>query len=107
MITTELSLFKKLSGGLWVGGTTYLIENAISFRPNLINRLVTKSDCSLNIPLSEVTEVEKRFGIITQIIDMKTSKGTLRIRCYSANAFLALIKEQIAKVRGQSVLMRD
>ena len=94
-LTAELSVFKKLMGGLWVGGTTYLTEDAIKFRPNLINRLLHKGDCSVSIPLGEITDVKKRFGIVTQIIDIITTKGTLSIRCYGSGSFFEMINAQI------------
>lgn len=90
---------KKLVGGLWVGGTTYLADDAIIFRPNLLNRLVHKQDCSVIIPLHEITKVNKRFGIGTQIIDIGTLKGVLSIRCYWATSFAEAINSQIHKAR--------
>ena len=90
-IGSVVSVAKKLMGGLWVGGTTYLTKDAIVFRPNILNRLVHKQDCSVNIPLSEVTDVQKHFGFGTQIIDIKTLKGTLSIRCYWPTSFIDMI----------------
>jgi hypothetical protein len=85
------SLAKKLMGGLWVGGTTYLTKDSIVFRPNFLNRLVHKDDYSVRIPLGEIIDVKKRFGIGTQIIEIKTSKGTLSIRCYWPTSFIEMI----------------
>ncbi len=90
-LSAVLPVFKKLMGGLWVGGTTYLTKDAVSFRPNLVNRFVHKQDCSVRIPLSEITDVQKRFGFFTQIIDIKTSKGVLCIRCYWPTSFIDMI----------------
>jgi hypothetical protein len=94
LLNAQLSVFKKLMGGLWVGGTTYLTEDAVIFRPNRMNRLVHKGDCSVSIPLIEITDVKKRFGMVTQIIDITTSKGTLSVRCYRSSSFLEMIREQ-------------
>jgi hypothetical protein len=90
-VSAVSSVAKKLFGGLWVGGTTYLTKDAIIFRPNFLNRLVHKHDCSVRIPLSEITDVEKRFGIGTKIIDISTSKGTLSVRCYWPTSFIKMI----------------
>jgi hypothetical protein len=98
-VNAVTSVAKKLMGGLWVGGTTYLTEDAVIFRPNLLNRLVHKQDYSVSIPLSEITDVKKRFGIGTQIIDVKTSKGTLSFRCYWASSFLEMINQQLYNAR--------
>lgn len=98
-LTAELSLFKKFWGGLWVGGTTYLTEDAVTFRPNRMNRLIHKGDCSVTIPLREITDLKKRFGIVTQIIDIITSKGTLSIRCYGSASFVEMIMAQMKDAR--------
>ena len=80
---------KKLMGGLWVGGTAYLTEDAVEFHPNGINRMLHKDPDSMSVilPLRSITSVETRFGIGTQIIDVKTAIGTLSIRCYGAQGF--------------------
>ncbi|MEL6861059.1 MAG: hypothetical protein AAGL11_04415 [Pseudomonadota bacterium] len=80
---------KKLMGGLWVGGTAYLTSDAVEFHPNGLNRAMHKDPDSLSVvlPLRSITGVETRFGIATQIIDIKTAIGTLSIRCYGAKGF--------------------
>ena len=80
---------KKLMGGLWVGGTAYLTKDAVEFHPNGLNRAIHKDPESLSvvIPLRGITDVETRFGIGTQIIDIKTAIVTLSIRCYGAPGF--------------------
>ena len=88
------SAIKKLMGGLWVGGTAYLTEDAVEFHPNGLNRAVHKDPESLSVvlPLRGITSVETRFGIATQIIDIKTAIGTLSIRCYGARGFAKKIE---------------
>jgi len=86
--------FKKMYGGLWVGGTAVLTEEAVAFQPNLVNKLVHMQDYSLRIPLSDITAVENRDGFLTKIINIKTAKGTLRIRCFGAPAFAELIDKE-------------
>ncbi len=83
------SAVKKLMGGLWVGGTAYLTEDAIEFHPNGLNRAVHKDpdELSVVLPLKSLNAVETRFGLFTQIIDLKTAIGTLSIRCYGADKF--------------------
>ncbi len=88
---------KKLMGGLWVGGTAYLTSDAVEFHPNGLNRAMHKDPDSLSVvlPLRSITGIETRFGIATQIIDIKTAIGTLSIRCYGAKGFA----EKIESVR--------
>ncbi|MEL7111198.1 MAG: hypothetical protein AAFV59_13170 [Pseudomonadota bacterium] len=85
---------KKLMGGLWVGGTAYLTTDAVEFHPNGFNRAVHKDPDSLSVvlPLRGITSVETRFGVATQIIDIKTAIGTLSIRCFGAPGFAKKIE---------------
>ena len=85
---------KKLMGGLWVGGTAYLTEDAVEFHPNGLNRALHADPDSLSVvlPLRGITSVETRFGIATQIIDIKTAIGTLSVRCYGASRFAKKIE---------------
>lgn len=85
---------KKLMGGLWVGGNVYLTEDAVEFHPNGLNRAVHKDPDSLSVvlPLRSITSVETRFGMVTQIIDIKTAIGTLSVRCYGADKFAKKIE---------------
>ncbi|MEO1662274.1 MAG: hypothetical protein AAFR51_14885 [Pseudomonadota bacterium] len=80
---------KKLMGGLWVGGTAYLTEDALEFHPNILNRALHTDPDSLSVvlPLRGITSVETRFGVGTKIIDIKTAIGTLSIRCFGAGSF--------------------
>jgi len=86
---------KKLMGGLWVGGTAYLTEDALEFHPNGLNRAVHKDPDSLSVvlPLRGITSVEMRQGVITQIIDINTAIGTLSMRCFGAKGFAEKIDE--------------
>lgn len=85
---------KKLMGGLWVGGTAYLTEDAVEFHPNILNRALHSDPDAMSVvlPLRGITSVETRFGIGTQIIDIKTAIGTLSVRCYGASGFAKKIE---------------
>lgn len=85
---------KKLMGGLWVGGTAYLTEDAVEFHPNGFNRAMHKDADSLSVvlPLRSITAVETRFGVGTKIIDVKTAIGTLSVRCFGAEGFARKIE---------------
>jgi hypothetical protein len=90
-----LRLFKKSYGGLWVGGTAVLTEQALSFHPNVLNLALHKGDYSLEIPLKAITDVQDKGGIITKIIEVRTSTGTLAIRCFWAKAFSDAIRAAV------------
>ncbi|MEL6856997.1 MAG: hypothetical protein AAFO74_01340 [Pseudomonadota bacterium] len=85
---------KKLMGGLWVGGTAYLTEDALEFHPNILNRALHTDPDSLSVvlPLRGITSVETRFGVGTKIIDIKTAIGTLSIRCFGSGGFAKKIE---------------
>lgn len=91
---TVLKGFKKAMGGLWVGGKATLYETRIAFRPNALNLAVHAGDYSVEILLSDVSDVQVRFGFVTKIIDIVTDHGKLSIRCYGAEAFAAKIRER-------------
>ncbi len=86
---------KKLMGGLWVGGTAYLTEDAVEFHPNILNRALHADPDSMSVvlPLRSITSVETRYGIGTKIIDVKTAIGTLSVRCYGAVGFAKKIED--------------
>ncbi len=93
---TVLEQFKKAMGGLWVGGDAILYETKLNFRPNTLNRMVHSGDYSLEIPLPEITGVDVRFGILTRIIDILTDHGKFSMRCYGAEKFADIIRNQVA-----------
>ena len=89
---------KRLMGGLWVGGTVYLTDDAVEFHPNGLNRAVHKDPEALCVvlPLRGITSVQTRFGVATQIIDIKTAIGTLSVRCFGAARFAKRIENAMA-----------
>jgi hypothetical protein len=91
-ITGVLGGFKKYYGGLWVGGTATLTNSQLSFEPNAMNRLVQTGELSVVVPLKQIKEVTLEKGFFTNIIVVKTSKSTLRLRCYGADNFMQRIR---------------
>lgn len=87
-ISAVLGGFKKMLGGLWVGGTTYLTKENIIFTPNKLNKMFQSNIDCLKIPLSDITSVRKEFGFITGIIRIDTENGTLKLRCYGSSEFM-------------------
>jgi hypothetical protein len=97
-----LKQFQKAMGGLWVGGSATLYGTKLQFRPNTINRMVHADDYSLEIPLSEITEVGVRFGMVTRIIDIVTAHGKFSMRCYGAKNFAETIRNQVKAQKNKA-----
>ena len=95
--TTEFILdqFKNAYGGLWVGGTAFLTENELTFKPNMMNKIFHTGENSLSIPLAEIINIEDKFGFFTRIIHITTANSTLKLRCYGAKAFAKSIQKTI------------
>ena len=87
-IGAVLGCFKKMLGGLWVGGTTYLTKGKIVFAPNKLNKMLQSNIDYLEIPLSDITSVAKESGFITGIIRIDTANGTLKLRCYGSSELM-------------------
>lgn len=98
VLQSVLRAYKNIMGGLWVGGTVTLYETKLVFQPNGMNQAFHVNDCFREMSLSEIREVHVRLGIVTKIIDIVTTKGTLSMRCFGAKHFAE-------KIRTQSIVM--
>ncbi|MEL7032440.1 MAG: hypothetical protein AAGL97_04830 [Pseudomonadota bacterium] len=87
-ISAKLS--KKMIGGQWISGRAYLTKTGFEFHPGLLNKPFFKNmdDLCLMLEWSDITDLEKRFGMVSAIIDLKTRNETHSIRCNGADAFL-------------------
>lgn len=87
-ISAKLS--KQMIGGQWITGTAYLTPTGFEFHPGLFNRPFFKNVDELCVRLmwSDITHIEKRFAMVSQIIDLKTETETHSIRCHDADAFI-------------------
>ena len=94
-----LDNFKRIYGGLWVGGSAYLTKDEFRFVPNLINKMFHKGDCTLSIPLTEILQTNVHFGFFTKIISLSTNYGTFKMRCYGANKFRDSISDAIVSAK--------
>jgi hypothetical protein len=90
--TGILGRFRKYYGGLWVGGTATLTNSQLSFEPNAMNRLAQVGELSVVVPLNQINEVTLEKGFFTNIIVVKTSTSTLRLRCYGADEFMQRVR---------------
>ncbi|MAT34831.1 MAG: hypothetical protein CMK06_06770 [Ponticaulis sp.] len=89
---------EKAMGGLWVGGTAYLTDHSVEFHANGLNKLfhAKGSIPEVIVPLSAVTEVVFRFGVVTKIVDIVSEEGTLSVRGYDMKRFAAAIEAAVA-----------
>jgi hypothetical protein len=86
------ALVRRMSGGLWVGGRTFLTTHRVVFVPNTMNRLVHNALPAIVLPLKAITRVDERFGFVTRIVDVSTPAGTLIVRCFKSAALAAAIR---------------
>ncbi len=87
-----VALTRRLGGGLWVGGACYLTDSLLVFEPNSLNSMMHESDCSFSIPLSDIVKTERRFGVLTGIIDIHTAHKQYSLRMFNANGFRKLLE---------------
>lgn len=97
-----LAGFRKVYGGLWVGGSLTLDHERLWVRQNLMNRLAHTDDYSLSIPLEEILRAEWTFGVVTGIVVVHTVHGTLKLRCFGARPF----QEELARAARRAQLAR-
>lgn len=87
-ISAKLS--KKMIGGQWISGKAYLTITGFQFHPSILNKPFLKNmeDLCLKVDWSDVTDLDKRFGMVSPIIDLKTATETHSIRCNGAESLL-------------------
>lgn len=88
-----MGAFKKMMGGLWVGGNVYITTKSIIFKPNKLNTALQANIDAVEIPLKDIVNVSKEFGMITGIVSINTDSGSLKVRCYNASGFMERINE--------------
>ena len=107
ILSIELGWFKRRQGGLWVGGKAVLSPSALKFSPNGMNEAIHSNPERLNwtIPINEISGVEVRSGLISDIVDIQCRSGRLSLRCFKATAFAAKI-EQARQAVGQKPIKK-
>lgn len=90
--------FRRLLGGLWVGGNAVLTSTELVFTPNALNSALHQEPekLHLRISLEDIKGVQVRWGFVTKIIDVETRTATWSLRCYGAAKFA----ESIERVRS-------
>lgn len=95
-----LSAFRKIHGGLWVGGSITVSTRQIVLRANAVNRAVTVGTLDVVVPLDQVTDVHLLPGFVTKIIAIDLGPQCVKARCYGASAAVTLIRQAVAQVGG-------
>jgi len=96
-IAPTLDRFKSAHGGLWVGGQATLTTEAVSFRPNAVNRGIQVGSLDLEIPLPDIVRLEVLPALVSSVIAIHTPELTVKIRCFRAASFAGQIA-QLARV---------
>jgi hypothetical protein len=101
LLTFVMGRMKALHGGLWVGGNAVLSRKALKFTANKMNVAIHEpgNDLSAVIALSDVVSVNVSRALVTDIVDIKTTSTTLRLRCFKAKAFAASIRNAADSIR--------
>lgn len=97
-VQQALTAYRKAYGGLWVGGRATLTAAELSFRPNAVNRAVQSGTLDITVPLSSVTGVGTRFGVLTRIVVIHTPGFLVQLRCFRARAFAEQIQATARRV---------
>jgi hypothetical protein len=94
VISRRIDAGRRKQGGLWVGGKATLTAATLSFAPNSINQALhaAPEDLEISIPLADISNVAVHRGLITDIIEIRTSAGILKFKCFKAKAFAAAIE---------------
>jgi hypothetical protein len=95
IVNREAEWIGKRQGGLWVHGRVVLSKSQLSFTPSSIDTYFHEGPESLNwaTPLSEISDVTLRRGLIADIVDVQSLSGPFTIRCFRAKAFIAEIEK--------------
>jgi hypothetical protein len=96
------ALMRKLYGGLWVGGHAELCADQLTFSPNEINSEFSGGSLNWCISTRDITDIQVRFGVITNIIVIFRGSQTAKLRCFGARAFARRILET-AETAGASL----
>ena len=87
-----LAGFRRVYGGLWVGGRATLTTAAFSFAANAANRALQSGTVDLQLPLSAISEVSVQGGFLTNIMVINVGSSLVKVRCFGAAAFADLIR---------------
>ena len=88
--------FKKLQGGLWVGGRLHAGDDRLTFVPNALNAGAVDGATSVSIPFDRITGIHRRFGFLSGIVDVETQSGpTHSFRTFGAEKLARILAERV------------
>jgi hypothetical protein len=87
---------RRREGGLWVGGHATLTDCELQFAANGLNRAAQDGTLDICVDLGQIQQVEVRPGLITNIVEVRSPKGLLKLRCFGAARFAQSIRDAIA-----------
>lgn len=88
-----LAAYKRLYGGLWVGGRAVLTDRAVTVSANALNRSAHEDGLEpLAVPLSELRSVRVLPAFLTKIVALETDEHTVKLRCWGARSFADKIR---------------
>lgn len=93
-VSRRIDAGRRKQGGLWVGGKAVLTTSALSFAPNSMNQALhaAPENLEISISLANISNVAVHRGLITDVIEIRTDAGILKIKCFKAKAFAAAIE---------------
>ncbi|EFE0813749.1 hypothetical protein ACI51W_34400 (plasmid) [Pseudomonas marginalis] len=93
-ISRQIDAGRRKQGGLWVGGKAVLTTSTLNFAPNSMNQALhaTPENLEISISLTNISNVAVHRGLITDVIEIRTDVGILKIKCVKAKAFAAAIE---------------
>lgn len=94
---------KRFHNGYWAGGRIILTSTRLKFAQAAINRALSSTAVKLDIPLSEIIEVDDRPAFLNRIIDVKFGDPpqTVSIRCFGAKKAIQNILIQRDLLRAE------
>lgn len=73
---------KALTGGTWIGGSAYLTEDAVSFFPDMLNKLGFKNLETIHVPLTDMRSARFTMKNLQPAVAVETESATLWLSLY-------------------------
>ena len=99
----ERAIFEKWRqrvGGLWVGGDLFVFTDRLRFEANALNRAVQGGDLNFEIRLDSIASVERRWGLVTSIVDVIHGDCRSSFRCFGSGALAKVIEAAVGALRA-------
>jgi hypothetical protein len=90
---------KRAQGGLWVGGTFSIYEDAVGFEANALNSVFQDGTLAVLTPLSDITEVTVTRSLIFKTLKIRLHDTTLAVKCYRPEAVKLRILQQMTQAQ--------